>query len=185
MIAAFRSTSRATWRVCLVALLTFAALATPACKRKSSATAGALGPQTSLFMGDPRNAAQLLNGFHSIEAGAWRWTAQQFGVMLRTPPGAAQNGAILEFKLTVPDPVIAKLGKIALIASIGDMQFPPETYVRPGDYTYAVNVPPQLVSGEAAIVKFSLDNAMPPNPPDLRTLGVVAHNIALRSRPAP
>ena len=37
-------------------------------------------------MSDPQAAIQLLKGFHDIEQSAWRWTASQFVVALKTPP---------------------------------------------------------------------------------------------------
>ena len=36
--------------------------------------------QSILNMGDPKIEPQLVNGFHGVEAGAWRWTAKQFTV---------------------------------------------------------------------------------------------------------
>ena len=52
---------------------------------------------------------QLVSGFYGIETGAWRWTGKQFAVALGTPAGAAQKGAVLELKLTVPPVTIEKL----------------------------------------------------------------------------
>jgi hypothetical protein len=171
----------------VAALAALAALAPLSCKRPSEGGSGLPRPanlESSVAMGDPRAGAQLLRGFYGIEAGAWRWTARQFSAMLRTPAGAAQNGAVLEFRLTVPDPVIAKLKSVTLDASIGGAIFPPATYDKPGDYAYTAAVPAEQLAGEAVTVNFELDKAMPPNPPELRELGVVAHSVALRPRAA-
>src|ERR1041384_4265383 len=59
---------------------------------------------TTVHVGDPKLAGQLISGFHAIESGAWRWTERQFTVALGTPSGAAQSGATLELRLTVPPP---------------------------------------------------------------------------------
>ncbi len=171
-------------RVSLAGLVILAALAPFGCKRARNHAASPEQPgrlESEVAVGNPRAAVQLLKGFYGIEAGAWRWTARQFSAILRTPPGAAQNGAQLEFRFTVPDPVIAKLKTVTLAASVGGAIFPPQTYSRSGDYVYSAAVPADQLAGEAVTVNFQLDNAIPPNPPELRELGVVAHNIALRA----
>src|SRR5579862_9866316 len=58
---------------------------------------------------DPSASAQLLSGFFPIEAGAWRWTAGKFSVLLRTPPAAAQSGAALSFSFTLPEVVLKQV----------------------------------------------------------------------------
>ena len=73
---------------------------------------------STVSMGDPRSEPQLVNGFYTIEADSWRWTARQFTIVLRPPFGAAEKGAVLKMQLTVPDPVIAKLQTISLAASV-------------------------------------------------------------------
>ena len=65
--------------------------------------------QSTVNMGDPRVAGQLVDGFYGVEAGSWRWTARQFSVKLKTPEGAAQKGATLRFLLTVPPAVILRI----------------------------------------------------------------------------
>ena len=50
-------------------------------------------------MADPAQAAQLLDGFYGIEGGKSRWTAKNFSVLLKAPPGSERNGAELALKL--------------------------------------------------------------------------------------
>ena len=174
-------------RASLAGLILIVALAPLGCKRARTTGAAAEQParlESEVAVGNPRAAVQLLKGFYGIEAGSWRWTGKQFSAILRTPPGASQNGAQLEFRFTVPDPVIAKLRTVTLAAAIGGAIFPAQTYSRPGDYVYSAAVPAEQLSGEAVTVNFQLDNAIPPNPPELRELGVVAHSIALKAQAA-
>src|SRR5690348_179721 len=97
---------------------------------------GAQRMVSTIHMGDPRVAPQLVSGFHGIEAAAWRWTARKFSVTLKPPTGAAQRGATLVVGMTVPPVTIEKLHDITLTASIAGNKFAPETYTNPGDYAY-------------------------------------------------
>jgi hypothetical protein len=69
----------------LFVMLAFAPLG---CKRKP---AGQEAPHmaSTIHMGDPQTAAQLVSGFYGIEQNAWRWTGRRFSVALRPPVGAA------------------------------------------------------------------------------------------------
>ena len=131
---------------------------------------------------DPRTAGQLLDGFYGVEAAAWRWSAKQFSVRLKTPAGAAQKGATLKLVLTVPPVVIEKSTTVTLSASVGSATLPPETYSAPGEYTYRRDVPANLLTGSDVIVNFALDKSMKPDGPDRRELGVVITTIGLETK---
>jgi hypothetical protein len=168
----------------LAALLLAALLpAATGCKRQEVRTAETIeeAPRlaSTVHTGDPASANQLTSGFYDVEAHAWRWTEKQFAVTLRPPVHAAQQGAVLELHLTVPRPSIAKLGTIALSASIGGAALPPETYTRAGDYTYRRPVPASLLAGDAVRIDFQLDKALPPGDVDKRELGVVVSSVGL------
>ena len=177
---------RAAWRACPAALVLIVAFVPLGCKRKPAAVVteqpGRLAP--FVRMGDQRAEMQLWKGFYGIEGGAWRWTARQFSVILLPPAGADRNGARLEFRLSVPATVIDKLRQISLSASIDGQSLKSDTYVQPGDYTYAADVPAELLTGESVKVDFQLDRVMPPIPPDVRELGVVAQSVGLQTKPA-
>ncbi len=81
-------------------------------------------------MADPNSARQLLSGFYSVEANAWRWTARNFEALLKPPPGAGRNGATLLLRLFLPDSQIAKLGPMTLTANINGHPLPPETFTQ-------------------------------------------------------
>jgi hypothetical protein len=166
------------------ALLAVLLLAPTGCKnrRRGQTEEGVHRMVSTIHMGDPRVAPQLLSGFHGIEAAAWRWTARQFSVVLKPPAGATQNGATLVVALTVPPVTIDKLKDITLTASIAGNKLAPETYKAAGDYAYKRDVPANLLAGDSVRVDFELDKAMPPAPPDIRELGLVVLNIGLESK---
>jgi hypothetical protein len=161
-------------------------LAPTACKRKK-VQVGATDEETRgmmsvLNMGDQKVEPQLVKGFHGVEAGAWRWTEKQFTVTLKPPFGAAQKGAKLTVKLTVPPVVIEKLKTVSLTANAGGTMLAPETYTTPGDYFYVRDLPASVLGGDAVRVDFQLDRAMAPAPPDIRELGIIVLNIGLESK---
>ncbi len=135
---------------------------------------------STVHVGDPHSAAQLIAGFHQIEPGGWRWTEREFAVMLRPPFGAAQKGATLEVTLTVPPLIVQKLHAISLAAAINGAALPPETWRQPGNYTYRRSVPASLLGGAAVRVDCQLDKALPPGDTDLRELGVIVQSVGLK-----
>ncbi len=128
---------------------------------------------------DPKAAFQFVKGFHEIEQNAWRWTMREFAVTLRPPAQAAEKGAVLRLKLTVPEPVIARLKMITLTARAGGTALAAESYSKPGDYVYTREVPASALAGDAVSVEFSLDKALPPGEVDQRELGVVVTSVGL------
>jgi hypothetical protein len=162
---------------CSVLLVTLTlALAPLGCKRKAP------GMVSTIHMGDPRTGTQLIGGFYGIEQSAWRWTWRRFSLVLRPPLGAAQKGATLQVRLTVPPVIVEKLKTITLSATIGGSALPPETYTQAGDYTYTRDVAPALLAGQSVRVDFQLDKSMPPSGADLRELGVVVLTASLESK---
>jgi hypothetical protein len=161
-------------------------LVLPACKRPNKVETVEEARQTAGFvaMNDANAASQLLKGFYGVEAGAWRWTAGKFTVLLKPPANAATKGAKLELKLTIPQPVIAKLNQVTLTAKVGDTPLPPQTFNKTGDYTYAQDVPATAFAGVSGPVRvdFWLDKAMPPTSSDLRELGIVVFSAGLESK---
>jgi hypothetical protein len=170
---------RIVWALALAALL----WAPVACKHRKPAAQQivqeAARVPTSVQLGDPRAAGQVVSGFYDIEDGAWRWTGKQFVVELGTPLGASGRGATLELHFTIPPVVIEKNPSIALAASVDGNLLPPETYTKPGEYVYKRDVPPSLMNAEVVRVAFELDKTMTPGGADNRVLGVVATKAAL------
>jgi hypothetical protein len=162
----------------LLLVLVFAPLG---CKRKpaQSQPLGAPELASTVHLGDPRVADQLIRGFYGIEANAWRWTQRKFIVVLRAPAGSGQLGASLQVHLTVPPALIEKLSSITLSASIGDGALAPETYSKPGEYVYQRDVPANLIRSAVVRVEFQLDKTMTPGTTDQRELGLVVSSIGL------
>lgn len=183
MTNAFPPEPRRALRWCCSVLLVALAFAPLGCKRKQTVVqpAGKQAPRmaSTIHMGDPKTATQLISGFYGIEQDAWRWTGRRFSLALAPPSGAVQKGATLQLRLTVPPVIIEKLKTISLSATIGGSTLSPETYTQPGDYTYTRDVAPALLAGEAVRVDFQLDKSMPPSAADLRDLGVVVLSAGL------
>ena len=137
---------------------------------------------SAVSMGDPKADTQLAAGLYGVEAGAWRWTAKQFTVVLRPPSGSAQKGGKLELKLTVPPVVIEKLKTISLSAKANGSALPPETYTQAGDYVYTRDVPAGALAGDSVRIDFQLDKAIPPSGSDLRELGIIVLSAGLESK---
>jgi hypothetical protein len=150
------------------------------CKRRQPAAAQSTrGIATTVQMGDPRAADQLVNGFYDIEDGAWRWTGKQFVVELGTPLGANTRGATLQFQLTVPPVVIEKNGAVTLSASVDGSQLAPETYTKAGEYVYRRDVPEGVLGPPSVKASFEVDKTLSPGGADTRVLGIIATTVGL------
>jgi hypothetical protein len=133
-------------------------------------------------MNDPAAATQLVRGFYTLEANTWRWTMKNFEVALKPPTGAAQKGARLSLRLTVPEPIAAKLGPVTVKATINGLALPPETYSKAGDYLYTRDVPAAALKGDTAIVAFACDKGIAPTEADARELAIIAVSIGLETQ---
>src|SRR5579883_2956854 len=96
---------------------------------------------SAVRVSDPAQSNQLVSGFYEIQAGAWRWTAPQFQVLLAAPRAAATRGAQLVFEFSLPDPSIASLKSVTVGATINRLQLPPETYTTSGLHEYRRDIP--------------------------------------------
>jgi hypothetical protein len=138
----------------------------------------------SVNMADPAQAAQLLNGFYSIEGAKSRWTARNFSVLLKAPPASEQNGADLALKLYIPDVQIQNLGPMTLSAEIGAHELPARTFSQSNEYTYSARVPSEALHSGLVVVNFKLDKSASGVNGDARELGVVVTAVSLGS-PSP
>ena len=131
-------------------------------------------------MSDPSAKVQLTKGFYQLEAAAWRWTAGNFSVTLKTPPGAAQKGATLTLALTVSDTALKQLHSQTLAASVGSTALKSEKYVDAGSHTFTADIPATALTGDTVTIDFSLDNSLPPAV-DKRELGVIVSSVGIES----
>ncbi len=170
-------------RLTAVALCAALALSL-ACRRKSRLSVETVeegDPQlvSVIHAADPRAATQLVRGFYDVEQNSWRWTMGKFSVALRPPAGASKNGAVLQLKFSVPDPVIGKLKSVTLTPSINGVAVDPETYSKAGEYVFTRDIPPASLAGDAVTVDFALDKFLAAGMVEQRELGVVVTTIGL------
>lgn len=140
------------------------------------------GPMTSVKMNDAAGAGQLLSGFYGIEGNAWRWTAGHFALLMKTPPAAAQKGAVLTFALAIPDVIAQKLGAVKLSAAAGGKELKSETYSKAGSYTFTADIPPDALAKETVTIEFAMNKSLAPSPQDGRELGLIASSASLDTK---
>jgi len=154
-------------------------LASPGCKRRHRSSAQTQLPVSSVFAGDPSVAGHFTKGFYQIEEHAWRWTGKQFSVELSPPLHANQTGAQLVMKLAVPDAVLQKSNSLQLSASIQGYNLEPQTYTKPGQYTYTRDVPGDKLQSSVVQIDFAVDHTLPPTQSDIRELGIIVSQVGL------
>src|SRR5215469_4448484 len=103
----------------------FAALLAAGCGQNSGEPQAA-SLASVVHLGDPKNADQLVSGFYRIEENAWRWTGQQFSVLLHPPAGSAQKGATLVLSFTIGEETMNRFKDITVSASIGGSMLAPQ-----------------------------------------------------------
>jgi hypothetical protein len=169
----------------LIPALTLLALAVTACRQPDTVPVEtAEAPEiarlpSSVHAADPNGAAQLAEGFHSVEQNAWRWTAKRFVVLLGPPDGSATRGATLIVRFAIPDAIISQLGELTLTANIGGATLPSQTYDQPGDYIYSQSVPAAALAGDLVSAEFNFDKALGPSDADQRELSAIFSSVEL------
>lgn len=113
--------------------------------------------------------ARLVEGWHELEHGVWRWTERRFAIALslRDPLGQAR----LRFRFHLPEKLFGLRNEFTLRASCGESALAPATYSKPGEHVYQAalgDLPRGLVR-----VGFELDHAIGPNETDRRELGLL------------
>jgi hypothetical protein len=135
---------------------------------------------SDLKLSDKYSERQLTDGFYSLEANAWRWTAHRFAVVLAVPPGSQTTGATLNLQLYIPDSQIEGLGPMTLSADVDDTSLAPETFPKAGSYTYTRVIPPELLNKPLLPIVFTFDKALQPRNSDPRELGAVVSEVSLK-----
>ncbi|HEY3740240.1 MAG TPA: hypothetical protein VGL53_10370 [Bryobacteraceae bacterium] len=134
----------------------------------------------SISMGDPASESSI-GGFHKIENGAWRWTQQNFFVMLAAP-SAIGGVPWLELNLYLPDGLTRKLGPLTLSARVGTHTLKPERYEHDGPFTYSRALEKGWLEGGGTRIDFSLDKVQAPTLVDKRALGIIVKDVSIRMR---
>jgi hypothetical protein len=114
----------------------------------------------------PRPITQLVDGWHVLENGAWRWTARHFSAAV--VPGAQR----LNLKVTVPGNLTLPL---TLTARVEGAIIATHTLTAPGDFECAQQIP----AGNEVLVEFELDHALSPNATDARERAIIVTGVEL------
>ena len=128
---------------------------------------------------DSRGALQLVHGFEQVEQRAWRWTNRTFGLVLKTPVGAARHGAGLRLEFTLPSQVLSASGPVELVAVVNGYSLGPQVYNDTGVHVYQRDVPPEALRTDAVLVEFSTGKEFRPLEESGRELALVANRVAL------
>ncbi len=170
-------------RLTVLLLLVLVVFSNDACRRRRKQAANAVEDDgrmlTTVRMSEPRGAVQLVRGFYGVEADAWRWTMKKFAVTLRPPTGAAEKGAVLELRYTIPDVLLSKLGPLTITAEVNGLKLPSETLSRPGDGVLTQDVAASALRGDAVTIEFTVDKGLPPNEQDSRELAMIVSSVGL------
>lgn len=132
----------------------------------------------SRHLTDPGLTASLLDGWHGLEGGKWRWTERRFSVELAVPD-VASGAALLELRFVYPECAKPREGPLGLRASLDGLSLPEAQYSTTGEHLYRATVPAARLQARTAIVEFELDHALPPDATDLRERGIIVTNIGL------
>jgi tRNA (mo5U34)-methyltransferase len=132
----------------------------------------------SRHLTDPGLTASLLEGWHGLEQGNWRWTERRFSAEL-TVPDLASSAALLELRFVYPECAKPREGPLGLRASLNGVPLPEAKYSTTGEHFYRATVPAARLQARTAIVTFELDHALAPDAIDLRERGITVSNIGL------
>ena len=134
----------------------------------------------SRHLTDPGLTASLLDGWHGLEQGKWRWTERRFSAELAVPD-MASGAALLELRFVYPECVKPREGSLGLRASVDGFPLAEARYSNTGEQLYRANIPTAQLQARTAIVTFELDHALPPDATDLRERGIIVSNLGLYS----
>ncbi len=112
----------------------------------------------------PPPVTQLVDGWHVLENGAWRWTKRRFSV------NVAPGGRRLSLKVTVPENLELPL---TLGARVGGDSIGTHTWSVPGDFECTQQVP----QGAEVLVEFEVDRALSPDATDRRERAILVRAV--------
>ncbi len=161
----------------------------PGCKRKPPVTVqmteegASSAPLASVVhVADPKTSVQLIKGFYDVEHNSWRWTMSKFSVALRAPAGAAQKGAKLSLRFSLPEAVLKTVKSVTISAKANGADVAPETFAKTGDLEYTKDIPASAFTNESVTIDFILDKFLAAGSVDARELGVVVTSVGLEAK---
>jgi len=131
-------------------------------------------------MADLHTEKQLLSGFYDLESGAWRWTAQDFRVLLKVPADAAQKGAYLTLQGAITEGGIQN-GPVEVSAVLQGVPLASQTFTKAGEMIYRVEIPSAVLRSTSLLADFHVSRTFRA-PGDKRDLGVIASVIGIRPK---
>jgi hypothetical protein len=132
---------------------------------------------------DSSVSSQLIQGFHEIEQGSWRWTAGKFSVAFKPPAGSAARGGRVVLRGSVPEALIRNVRQVTLRASVNGGTVGSQVWNNPGEYIFAAAIPAAQLDAEAVTVDFSLDQFLKAGQADARELGLIVTSVELEAQP--
>lgn len=120
---------------------------------------------------DHLGEGRLLKGWHQLEEHSWRWTERCFSVEFPHPPPRG----VLTLRLALPDLILERLGTVTLSGTVNGIALPAFRYTAAGEYLYKY----EIQTSGPALVEFTLDKVLPPQPPDRRELGVIVFSVQI------
>lgn len=118
----------------------------------------------------------LLQGWHSVEEGGWRWTDRRFSVLLRPKNPDART---LRLSVAVLDIMLHNRRSLTLSAKVNGVPLPPETFTRTGRCVYTRVLPDAAGARGEYLVEFELDGAIPPAGLEERELGLIVSSVGI------
>jgi hypothetical protein len=137
---------------------------------------------STVHAADPSAAMQLTKGFHPVEQNAWRWTLGRFAIAFAPPAGAAARGATLTVKISVPEPILDRVKKTTLTASIAGTSVGSSTYASAGEQTFSADVPASLLKSDAVTVEFALEPFVAAGTMENRELGIIFVSASMEAK---
>jgi hypothetical protein len=147
----------------------------------ADAPAAAEQPAIVVEMGDAGSHSTLIEGFHEVEEGAWRWTEKHCVLLIALPAEAARAGAVFRFKFTIPEPAAARYGSQTISAKIGSTLLAEQHFDTAGDYEFCADIPAEALSGDLLRLELALGKSFVPEG-DGRELGVIAERATLEAK---
>lgn len=126
---------------------------------------------------DPGLTARLVKGWHDLEEGHWRWTERTFSVEFSTAD--LRTDAVLELEFVYPDPLKERADSLEVKAAIGETALPAAQFTSTGEQVYRATIPFGLLQSPTTLVRFELDQALPPDSKDRRERGIIALSVGL------
>ncbi len=140
------------------------------------------GPQSTVRLGDPAMAPQLLTGFHAIEEKSWRWTKSRFSVRLGMPLLEVGENLVFVLQFSLPASLLKHTNEITVSPALNKVGLPSRTYAQEGNQRYEAAVPPQLMRQEQLTATVQVSPYATPGVLDQRELGMIVLSIGLEGR---